>query len=116
MSVVSNRFRVEDVDGLTASLRQFNIFLIKSVSGDYYKFYFDWKDTNLTNDKDEELSFEDHVMPYIKEGEVLIVYDGRHADAYIREGDEVRCVNVSLFSEIKLRAAKEFDIPLVCID
>ena len=89
MSVISNRFRVADVDGLTASLRQFNIFLIRSVFGDYYRFDFDWENTNLTNDKDEELSFEDHVMPYIKEGEVLIVYDALQADAYIREGNKV---------------------------
>lgn len=116
MNVISNRFRVADVDGLTASLRQFNIPLIRSVYGEYYRLDFDWEDTNLTNDKDEELSFEEHVMPYIKEGEVLIVYDGWQADAYIREGSEVRRANVFLGSEIRSKAAQEFGVPIYNID
>lgn len=116
MSVISNRFKVADVDGLTASLGQFNIPLIRSVFGDYYMLDFDWENTNLTNDKDEELSFEEHVMPYIKEGEVLIVYNTHQADAYIREGTEVSWANVSLYLEIRSKAAEEFGVPMDMID
>lgn len=116
MSVISNRFNVEDVNGLVDQLRQFGIFLRTSGSGSYYRIEFDWENTRLYNDKDEELSFEQHVMPYIEEGQVLIVYDGWQADAYIREGSEVKRTNVFLGSEIRSKAAQEFGVPIDNID
>ncbi len=68
---------------------------------------------------DEELEFSwNLLMPFIKEGEVLVAmesgaeamrYIGGYAEAFVRRGNEVKSVSVSLH-DIYKKAASEFGV------
>lgn len=117
MSFSTNELQVEDMEGLVTSLARFNIPLhghFPPVEGRCF-LDFELEETKTYNDADEEFCFEQHVMPFLKEGIVFITYDWRIATAYIRRGNFVDRTEISLF-RIKDQAAEAFDIPLVDID
>lgn len=69
------------------------------------------------HDDYEEFSFEEHVMPFVKEGEVLVAMEAgneKHryvvgvAQAFVREGEEVKFLNLILDDVYEL-AAKQFN-------
>jgi hypothetical protein len=72
---------------------------------------------------DVEFTFEEHVMPLVKEGQVLVTisagaeklrYVSGYATAFIRQGDDVKGVSVSL-NEIYGKAALAFGVPVTAI-
>lgn len=69
------------------------------------------------NDPYEDFSFEEHVMPFVKEGEVLVAMEvgnekSRYvvgvAQAFVREGQEVKSFRLNLDDVYKL-AAEQFN-------
>jgi hypothetical protein len=74
---------------------------------------------SFSHDGTDMFSWEEHVMPFIKEGEVLVVMQSgaeKHryvtgcAEAYVRKGKRVRSVFVTL-DDIYEKAAKKFKLP-----
>jgi hypothetical protein len=70
-----------------------------------------------TDDDTEEFSFEEHVMPFVKEGEVLVAVEVGDkklcylvgvAQAFVREGEEVKSFRLNLDDVYKL-AAEQFN-------
>lgn len=107
----TNMVYIDNLDGLKESLEPFDITIDEredgsvlfssreSCNGDFPAFG--------STDEDEELEFswEEHVMPFVKEGEVLIVmssgavkyqYVTGYADAYVRKGSDVQSIGLDL--------------------
>lgn len=122
----TNYVRVENLEGLEASLEPFDIKVYPHPKGeDYYMLssteadggWPTWvaADEDAEDAIDIEFSFEEHVMPFIAEGEALIVQDGgggrfryaaRFAGAYVRDGDRVLSESVTIDDIYKLAAEK----------
>jgi hypothetical protein len=71
-----------------------------------------------------EFSWAAHIMPLVKEGEVFIVMESGaeklryivgFAEAYVRQGDEVKFTSINI-TEIYSKAAVEFGIPVEQIE
>lgn len=130
----TNFVKVEDIEGLQESLAIFPDIIIDSHQDepDYYMLYVDnydgaWPSHGEIEHKTEggvfdieevDFCFEEHVMPFIAEGEVLITqeisYEGlRYIDgsssAYIRHGNDVKEVHIVL-NNIYEQAAQAFGV------
>lgn len=126
-SARTNYFRVIDMAGLEKALEPFNIDIkIHPEEPDYVMLHpgnnsqdggFEWI---IEDDEgmDLEFSFEDDVMPFVAEGEVVVMqecgadklrYLNGSAQAYIRNGENVDVVTIGLGGIYKL-AAKQFGI------
>lgn len=129
-SARTNYFRISDKEGLIESLTPFPLSLQKhSSEEDYYCIlsndeYGGWPSAayidNPENEEDDEIefSFKDRVMPYVKEGEVVIAmecgaeklrYLTGHSSAFVREGDEIKECSISM-SDIYQKASEVFEI------
>lgn len=119
----SNYVTVEDLDGLEEALSEWPI-TIESKDGKVALFDDDadgsgWPTFGMDDDGAEiEFDVGAIVMPFVKEGEVLVVMESGHekaryvtgwAAAYIRQGDTVRVKEISI-SDIYGLAAAEFGV------
>lgn len=119
----SNYVQISDMEGLKASLKPFPI-SIEEKGGLFCLLSEDpdsggWPSSAyLDDDYENEFSFEEHVMPYVKEGEVLIVMEAGHekmryitgyAEAYIRKPTGIESVSISL-ADIYALAKNTFGI------
>jgi hypothetical protein len=129
-SARSNQFTVTDMDGLKHALAPFGDIEIAErgdkvcllvTDGDYGG----WRSV-VFDEQDEEIEFDPavHIMPYAKEGEVVVLmeagaeklrYITGNAQAFIRKGDEVRSKYLDL-SQIYQMAADEFGIDVAQIN
>lgn len=123
----TNYFRVVDIEGLRKALEPFDIDIqdhptepdhVMLNPGPYSQdggFV-----SSITDDEGEELefTFEDYVMPFVAEGEVVVMqecgaeglrYISGYAQAYIRKGENVQAVSISIEGIYK-RAAEQFGV------
>lgn len=127
----TNYVKVQDFEGLKNSLQKFDITIEKhplqeayaclipsTEDGDFPSYVWD-EDT----DKEVSFSFEDDVMPYIEEDEVLVMqvagaekhrYISGYSAAFVRTGSDVESVHVNM-NEIYDKAAQAFGIQQNCI-
>lgn len=124
----SNYVKIADLEGLQAALVNFGIEIGKHDEHDTYCLLAvgdgdgGWPSFSYDEDDNEiEFSFESLVMPFVAEGEVLVVmeagaerlrYVSGHASAYIRRGDQVSSTSLSL-NDIYDKACREFGVPAV---
>lgn len=127
----TNYVTIEDLDGLEESVSPFELEIAEDDSSPG-KFCFiteteygDWPFSgyDFETDTEVELSVDQHIMPFVKEGEVLVIMEAGHekaryisgnASAYIRRGDSVDRVSLSL-QDIYTRAAEKFNVPMESI-
>ena len=78
----------------------------------------DWPSSRIVDGMQEDFSFEEHIMPFVQEGEVLVCmqsgseghrYITGSAEAYVRKGGVLLVTSITL-DDIYERAAREFDI------
>ena len=126
----TNFFKVEDLRGFEEALEPFDIKIVPhSDIGGFFYLYPETEDhswpsyTTIENEDGEEeeveFSFEEHVMPFVHEGVVVVAmtvgaeklrYLSGYAFAFVRKGEEVLREQISL-SDIYERAAKKFEVP-----
>lgn len=121
----TNYVRIHDKEGLLASISPFDIDLHKHEQNDEF-FMFSggssdeggWPSSALVNGDEVQFSFEEHVMPFVAEEEVLVAqccgaeklrYVTGYSEALVRRGDVVKKASVSM-NEIYARAAREFGV------
>ena len=129
----SNYVRISDIEGLKASLSRTDIQIHQSTNnpGFYCLLYGDnsngdWPSFIYDEAFDEiEFDFETFVMPFVKEGECLVImtsgaeklrYITGHASAYVRHSGEVISTHLSL-NDIYRQAQEELgceDITEAC--
>lgn len=130
----SNKFTVVDMDGFKTALAPFGDIeiaqrdgkvMLMVTDGDYGGWpsvVYDW----VEGEGDVEIEFSPaiHIMPYVKEGEVVVLmeagaeklrYITGNAQAYIRIGDEVKTEYLDL-SRIYHNAADAFGVDVESID
>lgn len=122
----TNFFEVQDIEGLRESLKDYDINIHQREAGsDFYMLYPSTDDGcfpfNTYNDETNEeihFEFESEVMPFVREGEVVVYMGSGHeklsyisgcAYAYMRQGDDVKVSGFNL-NDIYQKAANEFDI------
>lgn len=121
----TNYFKALDIEGLRKSLEPFEVNIHEHHEDPSYVMLSPMTDdggfaTLALDEEDEEIefAFETHVMPFAQEGEVVVLqecgaeklhYVTGFADAFIREGDQVRSVGISMNSIYTL-AATEFGV------
>ena len=120
----TNMVHIEDMEALKNSLEIFDISIYEREDGTVS--FTDGDSTNgsfpslLMTDEGEEIEFtwEKHVMPFVKENEMLIVmssgaerrrYVTGYADAYVRRGTEVTSTGLDL-NDIYAVAAVELGV------
>jgi hypothetical protein len=132
----TNYVRVEDLEGLKKALEPFSVTarahpvrpeFVTIQSDDEYG---GWPSSAYVQSEEEdgeereiEFDFAVQVMPFIKEGEVLVAiesgaeklrYISGSSQAYTRVGDEVKSTFINL-NKIIEQASKEFNIPAASI-
>lgn len=130
----TNFIKIEDIEGLQESLAIFPEIIIEPHQDepDYHMLYVDnhdgaWPSHGEIEHKTEgddfyieevDFRFEEHVMPFVAEGEVLvlqeIIYEGLRyvsggSSAYMREGNEIKEAHVNM-EEIYEKAAQAFGV------
>lgn len=118
----SNYFKVIDLAGLHKALEPFGGWAIKESRerGTFALFCEDgWPGTGYDGDDNEvEFSFEEKVMPFVAEGEVVVAMDSGSegmrylagsAWAYVRAGEKVESCGINL-TDIYGLAAKAFKV------
>ena len=126
----TNYFKVDDLEGLKDSIEPFPLAIEMHPEFENYAYLKTLEENggwpsyalieNEAGEEEEvEFSFEEHVMPFVAENEVLVemsvgaeklrYLNGRSA-AYVRRGDEVLRESISISSIYGL-AAKAFGIP-----
>lgn len=122
----TNFVRVEDLEGLKKSMERFEITVDEHFEEPGYVMLYgtddhgDWPTTIEDEDGNEiEFSFKDHVMPFIREGEVLVCmscgfvpglsYLYGLTKAFIRHGNDVDSIRISM-QDIYQRAAEKFHV------
>ena len=121
----SNYVRVADIEGLKKSLANWEIEIV--AKGDKIAMFpqtedGSWPSWRCAEDEDGphevEFDFGTDVMPYVAEGEVLVVmtsgaeklrYITGNASAYVRRGDKVEVVSIGLY-DIYAKAATTFGV------
>ena len=99
----TNHVQIEDMKGLRKSLEPFEI----DISGGELHCLLALGECGwlMYNDEDIQFSFEEHVMPFVKEGECLITMEigseklrslTGEAAAYVRRGKEITSTYVNL--------------------
>lgn len=126
----SNKFTVVDMDGFKTALAPFGDIEISECDGKVCLLviggdYGGWP-LVVFDDQDEEIEFDPtvHIMPYVKEGEVVVLmeagaeklrYITGNAQAYVRIGDKVKTEYLDL-NHIYHNAADKFGIAVESID
>lgn len=125
----TNFFNVDNLIGLQEALEPFDIKIIShDLSEDFVYLYPETEDRSWPSyatieneggeDEEIEFSFEEHVMPFVREGAVVVAmavgadklrYLSGYAFAFIRKGEDVLREQISL-SEIYDRAAQKFEV------
>lgn len=112
-SARTNYVHIENLEGLTLALDPFEIIIAPSEDQQgLYCFLADsdsggWPSVTYMHDEDTEVefSFENSIMPYIKEGECLVTievgaeklrYLEGYTVAYVRHGDKVKHTSIHL--------------------
>lgn len=119
----SNYVTISDMEGLKAAISPFELEIAESSHGSYDPVKFcllageeGWP--IWSPDGGIEFDFKTHVMPFVIEGEVLVImeagaekkrYVTGYAGAYVRHGDTVRATFLSL-NDIYAQAATAFGI------
>jgi hypothetical protein len=120
----SNYVEIEDLGGLQDSLARFGGVHIHEKDGKYCLLADEtedggWPSFALDND-DLLFLFEDHVMPFVKEGEVLVIQQAGHeklryvsgyAAAFVRRGHDIDYCDVGI-NDIYQKAAGEFNVDI----
>lgn len=131
-SARTNFVKVENLDALIKSLAPFDIKIEHHSSDPSYVALFPitedgcfpsiitiYSEDDDIDDEEVEFSFEEHVMPFIAEGEVLVAqstgsekqrYVSAWAGSYIRQGEEVKSVELTL-DDIYEKASQAFGVP-----
>jgi len=121
----TNFFRVANIDGLRERLSAFPIQIVRHPEEsshyalvpetEYGEFPWNFLDEN---DEEVELKFETDVMPFVAEDEVVVLmesgsegvrYMTGYAQAFVRRGDKVESVGLSL-RDIYQKAAQAFHV------
>ncbi len=123
----TNYVAVEDIKGLRKSLKRFGVELERGQEEQKNKWaMFGLEDgwpSIYDEEKEEDIffSFKEHVMPYVKEGEVLIAMEAGYsrsqyltgvAVAYQRQKAKVSGIRISL-SDIYARAKHKFKVKAI---
>lgn len=123
----SNWVRVADLEGLKKSLDNWSISVQEDGDGRvaFFSTVGGWPSFSEDETGDEiEFTFSEVVMPYIAEGEVLVVMEAGYerlryltgvAAAFVRRGDTVENKVVELF-DIYEKAASAFAVPVAQIN
>ena len=121
----SNYVHVDDIDGLISALKPFPDLMIirESETSDRYGIFCDdggWGIMGMDDDgKEVDFDPEVHIMPYVKEEEVLVMLEVGHeklrylvgyATAYVRVDNKTRWCNVSI-NDIYSLASEKFGLP-----
>lgn len=118
----TNYVHVSDIEGLRESLERWEVSMHFDTEGrvcliaDTDGAGWPW----LTVDEGDDLEMDPavHIMPFVKEEEVLILMEAGHenaryvngyAQAYMRKGEKVRFCGIGL-NDIYSRAAKDFGV------
>lgn len=123
----SNYVFVDDIELLKEALAPFDVavdqdergVMFSSRENEYGAFpNIAYIDSEEQEDEEIEFSWKEHVMPYVKEGEVLIImevgaekhrYITGYSEAYVRKGQDIQCLSINL-NQIYEMASEKFGI------